>query len=55
MGGLSITYSGVVHSLFDPQRAFLNMCSVSLAPGRGNDLDPLLRQGLTPLCSCHDS
>ena len=41
--------------LLDPQGAFLHMCSVSLAPRRGKDLDLLLMQGLTPRCSCHDS
>ena len=32
------------------------MWNVSLAPRRGNmwSLDPLLKQGLTPLCFCHD-
>ena len=32
------------------------MCSVSLATRRGNmwSLDPLRKQGLTPLCFCHD-
>ena len=42
--------------LFDPQGAFLHMCSVSLAPRMRNiwPLDPLLQQGLAPLCSCHD-
>ena len=42
--------------LFDPQGAFLCMCSVFLAPRMGNmwPLDPFLKQGLAPLCSCHD-
>ena len=42
--------------LFDPQGAFLHMCNVSPAPRMGNvwPLDPLLKQGFVPLCSCHD-
>ena len=39
---------------FDPQGASMHRCTVSLAPRRGAmcSLDPLLRQGLVPLCSC---
>ena len=45
------------HLTFDPQGAFLRMCSVSLVPkgggGRG-DLNPLFKQDFVPLCPCHD-
>ena len=41
---------------FDPQGAFLCMCSVSLNPKRGRrrSLNPLLNQGFASLCPCHD-
>ena len=53
-------YGGPWHHLFwvifDPQGASLHRCNVSLAPRMGNlrPLDLLLKQGLAPLCSCHD-
>ena len=41
---------------FYPPGVFLSMWNVSLAPWRGYTwpLDPLLKQCLAPLCSCHD-
>ena len=56
MGGpLASHIMGWCPLLFDAQGAFLCMCSVP-SPRMGNiwPLDPLLKQGLAPLCSCHD-
>ena len=41
---------------FDPQEAFLRMCSASLVPKEqgGRSLNPLLKQGFVPLCPYHD-
>ena len=56
VGALASHIMGWYPLLFDPQGAFLHLWNVSLAPRMGNIWcpDPLLKQGLAPLCCCHD-
>ena len=58
LGGVRLIIAWCYPLTFDPHGAFLCLCSVSSVPKeRGMEirsLNPLLKQGFTPLCPCRD-